>query len=47
MLCNTLPDINPTGPVVELRQGISDYIKSYNYERPHQNIGEVLPARCY
>lgn len=26
--------INPTDPVAELRQGISDYIEFYNYERP-------------
>ena len=39
--------INPTDSVVELRQGISDYIEFYNYERPHQSIGEVLPARSY
>ena len=37
--------INPTDSVVELRQGISDYIEFYSYERPHQSIGEVLPAR--
>ena len=39
--------INPTESAVELRQGISDYIEFYNYERPHQSIGEVLPARSY
>ena len=39
--------INPTDSVVELRQGISDYIEFYNYERPHQSVGEVLPARSY
>ena len=39
--------INPTDSVVELRQGTSDYIEFYNYERPHQSIGEVLPARSY
>lgn len=39
--------INPTDSVVELRQGLSDYIEFYNYERPHQSVGEVLPARSY
>lgn len=39
--------INPTVSVVELRQGISDYIESYNYERPHQSIEDALPARSY
>ncbi len=39
--------INPTDSVVELRQGISDYIEFYNYERPHQSIEEVLTARSY
>lgn len=30
-----------------VESGYFNYIEFYNYERPHQSIGEVLPARSY
>jgi putative transposase len=31
----------------ELRQGIIDYIKIYNYERPHTSIEDMRPVQAY
>jgi putative transposase len=31
----------------ELRQGIGDYVKIYNNERPHTSIGDMRPAQAY
>ena len=33
--------------MVPIMGRITIYIEFYNYERPHQSIGEVLPARSY
>ncbi len=33
--------------VVELLQGLDDYFKLYNYERPHQGLGYQTPATVY
>ncbi|MBT2290559.1 integrase core domain-containing protein [Paenibacillus albidus] len=31
----------------DLRKGITDYVKFYNGERPHQSLNEVSPDRVY
>jgi putative transposase len=31
----------------ELRAGVKDYIRKYNYERPHTSIGDRRPAQAY
>jgi putative transposase len=31
----------------ELRQGITEYIAIYNYERPHSSIDDMRPAQAY
>lgn len=31
----------------ELRVGIEEYIRKYNYERPHSSLGEERPATAY
>ena len=39
--------LNPAETVTELREGISNYIKFYNYERPHQTLNNLPPASFY
>lgn len=39
--------INPAETVDELRAGIADYVKFYNYERPHQSLDNFTPASFY
>ena len=36
--------LNPAENVSELRSGIADYVKFYNYERPHQSLDNFTPA---
>ena len=31
----------------ELRLGIASYIKEYNHDRPHQSLGNAVPAQIY
>ena len=31
----------------ELRVGIAKYIRDYNYERPHESMGNMRPAKVY
>jgi len=31
----------------QLRQGVSEYVKIYNYERPHSSIEDMRPAQAY
>ena len=31
----------------QLRQGIAEYVKIYNYERPHSSIEDMRPAQAY
>lgn len=31
----------------ELRAGIADYIQQYNYDRPHQSLGYLIPWQVY
>ena len=31
----------------QLRQGISEYVKIYNYERPHSSIEDMRPAQAH
>jgi len=31
----------------DLRHGIMEYVKNYNYERPHQNLGYQRPYQVY
>lgn len=33
--------------VKEVKQAISEYFKFYNYDRPHQSLGEKTPASIY
>ncbi|MGN0029062.1 MAG: IS3 family transposase [Marinilabiliaceae bacterium] len=38
----------PETPASRLREGIGDFVKFYNEERPHQSLGEdMIPARMY
>lgn len=39
--------INPANGGHELYTGIEEYIKFYNYERPHESIGKQTPAKKY
>lgn len=39
--------LNPAENVSELRSGIADYVKFYNYERPHQSLDNFTPASFY
>ena len=39
--------LNPAETVTELREGISNYIMFYNYERPHQTLNNLPPASFY
>ena len=39
--------LNPAETVGELRSGISDFIKFYNYKKPHQSLDKLLPAVEY
>lgn len=39
--------INPTNGGHELYAGIEQYIQFYNYERTHESIGKITPARKY
>lgn len=39
--------INPSETVDELRSGIDNYIRFYNYQRPHQSLDVLLPAMKY
>lgn len=39
--------LNPTKDVAELRSGIAKFMRYYNYERPHQSLELLLPARQY
>ncbi|MBP7358095.1 MAG: transposase [Prevotella sp.] len=36
--------LNPTDNVEGLRKGISEFIKFYNYQRPHQSMESCCPA---
>ena len=38
---------NPAENVSELRSGIADYVKFYDYERPHQSLDNFTPASFY
>jgi putative transposase len=31
----------------ELRQGITEYVETYNFERPHTSINDMRPAQAY
>ena len=39
--------LNPAETVDELRKGIGEFIKFYNYKRPHQSLDRLLPAVEY
>ena len=39
--------LNPAENVSELRSGIADYVKFYNYECPHQSLDNFTPASFY
>ena len=39
--------LNPTDNVEELRKGVNDFIKFYNYQRPHQSLEKLLPSMEY
>jgi len=39
--------INPPDNVEELKQGISKFIKFYNYQRPHQSLEYKTPSQIY
>lgn len=39
--------LNPAETVSELREGIGEFIKYYNYRRPHQSLSSMLPAMKY
>ena len=39
--------LNPTDKVEELRKGINNFIKFYNYQRPHQSLEKLLPGIEY
>ncbi len=39
--------ITPADDVNELRTGIGNYIKFYNFKRPHQSLDVLLPAMKY
>ena len=39
--------LNPAENVSELRSGIADYVKFYDYERPHQSLDNFTPASFY
>jgi putative transposase len=39
--------LNPAETVEELRKGINEFVKFYNYKRPHQSLGELLPTIKY
>lgn len=39
--------LNPSESVCELREGIKTFIEYYNFERTHQGIGRVVPAKKY
>ena len=39
--------LHPTDDVLALRQGIGDWVKFYNEQRPHQSLQGCNPARIY
>lgn len=39
--------INEYASPRELREGIAQYVHGYNYERPHDGIGNMRPAAAY
>ncbi len=39
--------ITPADSVEELRKGIGDFVKFYNFKRPHQSLDVLLPAMKY
>ena len=39
--------LHPTDDVPALRQGIGDWIKFYNDQRPHQSLQGCSPARMF
>lgn len=39
--------LNPSDTVEELRTGLENYIKYYNYQRPHSSLDVLLPAMKY
>lgn len=39
--------LNPTDNVLELREGIKNYIEYYNNKRPHQGINHMIPMALY
>ena len=39
--------INEYASPRELREGITQYVHGYNYERPHDGIGNMRPAAAY
>ena len=39
--------INPPDNLNELRQGISKFIRFYNYQRPHQSLQYKTPSQIY
>ena len=39
--------LHPTDDVLALRQGIGDWVKFYNEQRPHQSLQGCSPARIY
>lgn len=39
--------INPPDNIEELRQGITKFIKFYNYQRPHQSLNYKTPSQIY
>lgn len=39
--------LNPSNTAEELRTGLENYIKYYNYQRPHSYLDVLLPAMKY
>jgi putative transposase len=33
--------------MLEIRKGLSQYFKEYNYERPHDSLGNRMPMQVY
>jgi hypothetical protein len=33
--------------MLEIRKGLNQYFKEYNYERPHDSLGNRMPMQVY
>lgn len=39
--------LNPEKKVIDLYRGMEQYIRYYNYKRPHQGINQGIPFELY